>query len=154
MHKLTDFDARGLLTKLTCWHRLTEEESNDLVKLFIEHTPDAGKMVDAAQSVYGYCPICHAKGATRERRPNGYDGCVNGHIYPSSRSVGSTQPNHIPDAGERKPLTDEEIRKMWHKEHKWHKERKLYKEHKWRKSLLSPFEWYMAGVKAAIKERS
>ena len=42
----TDFDARGLLAaKLTCWHRLTEEESDELVKLFIDHIPDATKMV-------------------------------------------------------------------------------------------------------------
>ncbi len=32
---------------------------------------------------YGYCPICGAKGRTRERRPNGNDKCENGHTYPS-----------------------------------------------------------------------
>ena len=39
---LTDFNARGILaSKLTCWHRLTEEEANELVKLFIDHVLDA-----------------------------------------------------------------------------------------------------------------
>lgn len=42
---LTDFDARGLLAKLKCWHRLTEPECDELVKLFIDHIPDATKMV-------------------------------------------------------------------------------------------------------------
>ena len=50
-------------------------------------------------AVYGYCPQCGAKGAMRERRPNGNDKCANGHTYPSSTS---TPP-------QRKPLTDEEI---------------------------------------------
>lgn len=34
---------------------------------------------------YGYCPLCNAKGITRERRPNGYDHCANGHGYSSSK---------------------------------------------------------------------
>lgn len=32
---------------------------------------------------YGNCPICGAKGKTRERRINGNDKCENGHTYPS-----------------------------------------------------------------------
>lgn len=40
----TDFDVRGILAaKLKCWHRLTEAESDELVKLFIDHFPDAGE---------------------------------------------------------------------------------------------------------------
>ncbi|CAB5207116.1 hypothetical protein UFOVP183_31 [uncultured Caudovirales phage] len=49
-------------------------------------------------AVYGYCPQCGAKGAMRERRPNGNDKCANGHTYPSSTS---TPP-------QRKPLTEDE----------------------------------------------
>ena len=34
---MTDFDARGLLAaRLTCWHRLSGPESDQLVDLFIE----------------------------------------------------------------------------------------------------------------------
>jgi hypothetical protein len=46
---LTDFDARGLAAKLTCWHRLTGQEADELAKLFIDHIPDAGKMVSHPQ---------------------------------------------------------------------------------------------------------
>lgn len=38
-------------------------------------------------SAYGYCPYCSAAGTTRERRPNGNDGCENGHTYPSNTAV-------------------------------------------------------------------
>ena len=32
---MTDFDMRGLLaSELTCWHRLTEAESSELVEFF------------------------------------------------------------------------------------------------------------------------
>lgn len=36
--------------------------------------------------VYGYCPMCNCAGSTRERRPNGYDRCENGHSYTSARA--------------------------------------------------------------------
>ena len=39
------------------------------------------------EAVYGYCPTCGAKGAMRERRPNGNDKCENGHTYPSRQAV-------------------------------------------------------------------
>lgn len=32
---------------------------------------------------YGICPVCGGAGLSRERRPNGNDKCVNGHVYPS-----------------------------------------------------------------------
>ena len=51
-------------------------------------------------AVYGYCPECGAKGLQRERRPDGFDRCVNGHIYPSSKAT----PPKRPWVG----LTDEE----------------------------------------------
>jgi hypothetical protein len=38
-------------------------------------------------AIYGYCPKCGAKGVTRERRPNGYDTCANGHTYPSASAT-------------------------------------------------------------------
>lgn len=38
-------------------------------------------------AVYGFCPICGAKGHSRERRPNGNDKCEAGHTYPSKDAV-------------------------------------------------------------------
>lgn len=32
---------------------------------------------------YGLCPICAAKGVSRQRRPDGDDKCARGHTYPS-----------------------------------------------------------------------
>lgn len=34
----------------------------------------------------GYCPYCGAPGKTREKRPDGYDTCENGHTYKSTAS--------------------------------------------------------------------
>ena len=36
---------------------------------------------------YGYCPICNAKGLSRERHPDGSDVCTNGHIYESKYAL-------------------------------------------------------------------
>lgn len=36
---------------------------------------------------YGKCPYCGAPGITRERRLNGDDRCMNGHIYPSRCAI-------------------------------------------------------------------
>lgn len=41
----------------------------------------------ATATPYGFCPQCGAAGATRERRPNGYDTCVDGHKYLSTQAV-------------------------------------------------------------------
>jgi hypothetical protein len=38
---------------------------------------------------YGYCPTCGARGARRERCPNGNDHCENGHAYPSRDALTS-----------------------------------------------------------------
>ena len=38
-------------------------------------------------SLYGYCPICGEEGRSRERRPNGNDTCVKGHVYPSKDAM-------------------------------------------------------------------
>jgi hypothetical protein len=46
----------------------------------------------ATSSPYGHCPKCHALGATRERRPNGDDTCVNGHKYPSAKALHDAEP--------------------------------------------------------------
>lgn len=35
----------------------------------------------------GYCPTCGAEGSSRERRPNGNDTGVCGHVYPSSAAL-------------------------------------------------------------------
>ncbi len=36
---------------------------------------------------YGSCPHCWAPGGKRERRPNGNDTCINGHVYPSAKAL-------------------------------------------------------------------
>jgi hypothetical protein len=38
-------------------------------------------------SAYGYCPICGAEVATRERRIDGNDTCAAGHVYRSAYSL-------------------------------------------------------------------
>jgi len=42
---------------------------------------------------YGSCPVCHGAGLSRERRPNGNDKCVNGHVYPSREAMKATNDN-------------------------------------------------------------
>ena len=44
--------------------------------------------------LYGLCPICGERGVSRERRLNGDDACVNGHVYPSANAV----LEHLPKA--------------------------------------------------------
>lgn len=39
------------------------------------------------KAIYGYCPICGAKGTFRERRADGNDLCENGHQYPSKEAL-------------------------------------------------------------------
>lgn len=38
-------------------------------------------------ALYGRCPKCNGLGAARERRPDGNDKCVNGHVYPSRDAI-------------------------------------------------------------------
>ncbi len=45
---------------------------------------DAEPVTGSGESAYGFCPICGAPGASRERRPRGNDRCAAGHVYPSS----------------------------------------------------------------------
>lgn len=52
--------------------------SNDAREEFVERPSDAP---------YGYCPLCGARGMSRERRPNGNDRCDMGHTYPSSEAM-------------------------------------------------------------------
>lgn len=60
---------------------LTEVLANDIRLLQKElSAKESGTSTDAP---YGYCPVCGAKGVSRERRPGGYDICANGHTYPS-----------------------------------------------------------------------
>jgi hypothetical protein len=37
--------------------------------------------------IYGYCPICGAESVNRERRLNGNDRCLNGHVFPSKEAI-------------------------------------------------------------------
>jgi hypothetical protein len=55
-------------------------------------TRAAGSSGPACSAPYGFCPICGAPGANRERRPDGNDICRNGHTYPSRKSVGEVRP--------------------------------------------------------------
>ena len=45
---------------------------------------DIADRVPKAFSPLGYCPQCGQPGAMRERRPNGNDKCMMGHVYPSA----------------------------------------------------------------------
>jgi hypothetical protein len=44
---------------------------------------------EQTESPLGYCPICRARGKTREKRPNGNDQCERGHTYPSKDALSS-----------------------------------------------------------------
>lgn len=69
-------------------------------------------------SVYGYCPDCGAKGLQRERRPDGFDRCVNGHIYPSSKAT----PPKEQQSCDKRPwvgLTDAEWMNIVNKDKAW-----------------------------------
>ena len=52
------------------------------------------KMIDnvfvGRKAPYGLCPVCGGAGLSRERRPNGNDKCVNGHVYPSREAMKAT----------------------------------------------------------------
>jgi hypothetical protein len=62
-------------------------------------TPPATAQEDGRDAVYGYCPICGAKGAARERRPNGDDICANKHKYPSRSAIKKAAMLTSPDSG-------------------------------------------------------
>ncbi len=53
---------------------------------------------------YGYCPICGAKGKSRERRINGDDRCENDHVYPSSTTLKTPPENDSQISMEQKIL--------------------------------------------------
>lgn len=53
---------------------------------------DAPKSKPNASSVYGRCPKCGQPGLYRERRLNGNDTCIAGHIYPSREAVSASAP--------------------------------------------------------------
>jgi hypothetical protein len=47
--------------------------------------------IETQISLYGVCPHCGGSCRLRERRLNGSDTCVNGHVYPSSAAVLTTR---------------------------------------------------------------
>ena len=47
------------------------------------NTSTALEAKDEPVANYGYCPVCGAKGTSRERHPDGNTTCVNGHKYKS-----------------------------------------------------------------------
>ena len=68
--------------EMVCEHGaiLRPIETRDAIKAALEAK-------DGTVTVYGYCPICNAKGLSRERHPNGSDVCTNGHIYESKYAL-------------------------------------------------------------------
>jgi len=54
----------------------------------------ANKMSDKEDSFSscGFCPQCGKQGVLRERRFNGNDRCVAGHVYPSSKATAKPMP--------------------------------------------------------------
>ena len=100
-------------------------------------SPGGGLVPAVPVAVYGYCPVCGGAGVMRERRPNGDDKCTNGHKYPSSKALAQPEQEPVAWMGahdhtdlyyrkppqvdvvplytvppHRKPLTDEEIKRM------------------------------------------
>lgn len=54
-----------------------------------EFAPTTASVTSTA---YGYCPTCGKPGARRERRPNGDDTCIAGHVYPSAQATKTPRP--------------------------------------------------------------
>jgi hypothetical protein len=75
------------------WHDGIKIDASDIMLLAM-----AASQIEQARSapvqepvgVYGHCPVCGAKGVTRERRPDGDDRCANGHTY---KSIHATTPS-------------------------------------------------------------
>src|SRR3954464_10801834 len=44
---------------------------------------------------YGFCPVCHSPGKSRERRPDGNDTCEKGHSYLSRVAIDATVVDEI-----------------------------------------------------------
>lgn len=53
------------------------------------------------ETPYGFCPECYKPGKSRERRPNGNDTCVDGHVYPSAKALSPKR--HMPPAAQHAP---------------------------------------------------
>lgn len=58
-----------------------ERKAENAIELGLDYEPLEAK--DEPVSSCGYCPVCGAKGAIRERHPYGNTTCVNGHKYKS-----------------------------------------------------------------------
>jgi len=84
----------------------TEAQALDMAQKLFDSAALAQPELEA---LYGYCPECGAKGTKRERRIDGNDICVNGHLYFSRKAVYPAPPQR-----EWQGLTDEEIAEMHH----------------------------------------
>lgn len=60
------------------------------LKAIIEDMKVIDNVFGKGELPYGSCPVCHGAGLSRERRPNGNDKCVNGHVYPSREAMKAT----------------------------------------------------------------
>jgi hypothetical protein len=78
---------------------IDRSEAHALRQYAAAPTPPATAQEDGRDAVYGYCPICGAKGAARERRPNGDDICANKHKYPSRSAIKKAAMLTSPDSG-------------------------------------------------------
>lgn len=64
------------------------------------------------KSPYGFCPICGSIGIGRERRPNGNDVCINGHVYMSSTSVPAKGNETLKTEPKRTPMTPDDYQRL------------------------------------------
>lgn len=76
-------------------HPYTSKEAMSEPRFLSEPARNA---IESSDESLGYCPMCNSKGLMREKRPNGYDRCVNGHSYSSTHArpkpVGFFCPTH------------------------------------------------------------
>jgi len=63
---------------------LTIDQAKSIVRWSINYYAGRTMPEIRLQPVYGYCPECKGHG---ERRLNGNNQCVNGHIYPSKDAL-------------------------------------------------------------------
>ncbi len=83
---------RLALEALENWLEFDPENFGEVDKKAITAIKAALEAKDEPVAVYGYCPVCGAKGTSRERHPDGNTTCVNGHKY-KSRDTLSTPPH-------------------------------------------------------------
>jgi len=92
------------MSNMEAFNKIMSEIGEQLNEETITAIKAALEAKDEPVAIYGYCPVCGAKGTSRERHPDGNTSCVNGHKY-KSRDTLSAPP-------QRKPLTYEELESL------------------------------------------